>query len=430
MKQMKKSEVAGVEQTIWHMKRDRIGDVVIKDGEVSAVLNRTWAAMSALQGVNDDEDQLELAREFVYLSISKTSFSESPSKQDLSMTNYLHRPLVQTAFNSLLFSVPAQLTLRITSPLDLFLTTHEIQTYSIINSYLISIRRAHLRLSDLWKITSLRRNHPAPLAPPYGSTVKGRAIVQKLRARVKDRSKRIRSVWATSSAALFLLAETEAYFHGEVIKGAWDGFQRWLTGTSSRPVSANYSQLQEDIWATVGELPHADQNSYRQRSHDPQTLSDAHRSCLDSLAQDLLLRTPSFTEPLYRLLQQVDYLVALVHRIHAIWQSLDLEADEGVVDAFSDFHKEEKDVEEQLKVISASVKDAVEVLLQSLRDIDQEKNERYDDGLDAKFDESVYAPPRVGKVYRLLMKLDFGGWFDVVQKDNEGDDHDSDNNDE
>jgi hypothetical protein len=92
---------------------------------------------------------------------------------------------------------------------------------------------------------------------------------------------------------------------------------------------------------------------------------------------------------------------------------LDLEADEGVVDAFSDFHKEEKDVKEQLVVIAERVKSAIEELVKSLRDIDQEK-EGWDNGFAelVLVEEGAYVPAKVGRADRLLMKLDFGGWFD------------------
>ena len=43
---------------------------------------------------------------------------------------------------------------------------------------------------------------------------------------------------ATSSAALFLLGETESYFHGEIVEGTWAGFQSWVPGAPSRPASA------------------------------------------------------------------------------------------------------------------------------------------------------------------------------------------------
>lgn len=101
-----------------------------------------------------------------------------------------------------------------------------------------------------------------------------------------------------------------------------------------------------------------------------------------------------------------------MHRVHAIWQSLDLEADEGVVDAFSDFHKEEKDVKEQLIVVAGRVKSAIADLVKCLRDIDQEK-EGWDSGYAELVleEEGAYVPTKVGRVDRLLMKLDFGGWF-------------------
>jgi hypothetical protein len=162
-----------------------------------------------------------------------------------------------------------------------------------------------------------------------------------------------------------------------------------------------------------------------QLNHDPQTLSDAHRRYLDSLTQDLLLTKDSFTDPLYHLLQQIDHLVALVHRIQSIWQSLDLEADEGVVDAFSDFHKEEKDIEEQLTVVTGRVKSAIELLIQSLQDIDQEKDGRYDMALDTMFDDTAYIPQKMSRVDRLLMKLDFGGWFDANKGDEGNNDHEN-----
>ena len=404
-------------------KRDRLGDVVVKDGEVSAVLARTWAAMASLKGDNDNEEHLELARDLIHLNIVKNSSSTTPQRPASSTASQAPLSLVRTPFNNLLLSVSTQLTLDIPSPLDLFLTATEVQTYSIINSYLLSIRRAHIRLSDLWKITSLRRDHPAPPAPPYGSTAAGQSIVHKLRTRARDRGMKIRSVWATSSAALFLLGETEAYLHGEIVKSTWTGFQRWLTGLPSRPASAVSGRPQEDLWATAGTLPTSTAKSHIQPNHDPQTLSDAHKRYLDSLTQDLLLTKDSFTDPLYHLLQQIDNLVALVHRIHSIWQSLDLEADEGVVDAFSDFYKEEKDVEEQLAVITGRVKGAIELLIKSLQDIDQEKDDRYDVALDAMFDETAYIPQKMSRVDRLLMKLDFGGWFDANKGDEDNNDY-------
>ncbi|EKD20077.1 Spc97/Spc98 family protein [Drepanopeziza brunnea f. sp. 'multigermtubi' MB_m1] len=396
-------------------KRDGLGNIVVKDGEVSAALARTWAALGSLQGQyeeeQDEDELLELARDLVQLNITKsTSGTPSKGSHPVSM-------IAPTPFRNLLFSVPVILTLDIPSPLDLFLTPADVQSCSSINAYLLSIHRAHIRLTDLWKITSLRRDHPAPPGPPYGSSIAGRNKVRTIRSRGKERSQSMRSVWATSSAAVFFLGETEAYLQGEVVQGTWEGFKKWLSGESPRPNSSKSSEDdEEDIWLQAGREPTPQLKNGNK--YDPQTLADAHRRYLSALATSLLLTNPSFTDPLYHLLQQIDHLVALVYRVHSIWQSLDLEADEGVVDAFSDFHKEEKDIKEQLVTVAARVKSAIENLVQCLRNIDQEK-EGWENGFAELVlgEEDAYIPAKVGRVDRLLMKLDFGGWFDAGKKD-------------
>ncbi|KAH7417887.1 gamma-tubulin complex component protein [Cadophora sp. MPI-SDFR-AT-0126] len=396
-------------------KRDGLGNIVVKEGEVSAVLARTWAAMGSLQGQyeeeQDEDELLELARDLVQLSITKSN-STTPSKGQQTASK-----IVSTPFKNLLLSVPVSLSLHIPSPLDLFLTPADVQIYSSINAYLLSIHRAHLRLTDLWKITSLRRDHPAPPGPPYGSSTAGRNKVQTMRTRGKERSQAMRSVWATSSAAVFFLGETEAYLQGEVVQGTWDGFKTWLAGESSRPTSPRSPvDDEDDIWLQAAREPTSQTGN--SNTHDPQTLADAHRRYLSALATTLLLTNSSFTDPLYHLFQQIDHLVALVYRVHSIWQSLDLEADEGVVDAFSDFHKEERDIKEQLVTVANRVKDGIEEIVKNLRDIDQEK-EGWDNGFAELVlgEEGAYVPTKVGRVDRLLMKLDFGGWFDVGKRD-------------
>lgn len=395
-------------------KRNGLSDVVVKDGEVSAVLTRTWASLSALHGLtDDDDDQLEMARNLIDLRIVK------PLEGDWKFSKLTP----STPFDSLLLSVPTALTLKIPSPLDLFITSKEVDIYAQIHTYLLSIRRAHLRLSDLWKITSLRRDHPSPPPPPQGSTARGRVVTKTLRMRGKLRSKQMRNVWATSSAALYLLGELKAYFHNDVLEGTWESLQEWLTGSTlpSFPIKSSAAGTgadeTQDIWAAAGEdLPTNDADDH---SHDPQTLSAAHQRYLLYLKHQLLITTPSFTEPLFSLLQYIDHLVALVHRMHSVWSSLDLEVDEGVVDAFSDFHKEEKQVGAQLVTAAQKVKDAINCLVISLReiDLDVEGRENRLDQLEAEIEdvdlsgEEIYKPKKVGRVDRLLIKLDFGGWL-------------------
>lgn len=130
-----------------------------------------------------------------------------------------------------------------------------------------------------------------------------------------------------------------------------------------------------------------------------------------------MLTTQSYTDALYSLLQQIDILVACVHRIQSIWLSLDLESDDGVVDAFLDLHKEDKNVQVQLHEVSAAVKRAIEVVVESLGGLERDKDGA--DGLSSdelsiasSFEKRDYVPRQIGRIDRLLMKLDFGAWFE------------------
>ncbi|KAK4199441.1 gamma-tubulin complex component protein [Triangularia verruculosa] len=424
-------------------KRDKMGNVTVKEGEVAAVLSRTWAAMGSMKGEYDDagdeEDEgVELARELLRLTIAKRRV---PSASGPAAVESGLATIADTPFRNLLFSVPVVLTLKIPSPLDLFLTQADLQTYTAINSYLLSLRRAHIRLTDLWKITSLRRHHPAPPGPPRGSTRGGRETVLLLRQRQTARSHILRNAWATASAAIFFLGETEAYLQTEVVAGLSDGFHRWLTTGKddyhpqsqtdmNRPFApkppaqapTNNNNQEEanddDIWLNESNTSSPPPNASSLGLHDPETLSHAHRHYLRTLVSLLLLSRATFTDPLYELLVQIDQLVACVNRLHQVWQAADLEADVGVVDAFVDLAKEEKDVQEVLREVETKLKRGIEGLIAELRSLegrhDQEDVVLGEGGEEMEMvmrEKGEYVPRRVGGLGRLLMKLDFGSWF-------------------
>ncbi|KAK0743911.1 gamma-tubulin complex component protein [Schizothecium vesticola] len=335
-------------ENLAYEKRDGLANVVVKDGEVAAVLARTWAAMGSMQGEHAEEDEgLELARDLLRLTVVSKSRSSTADGGGLAS-------IASTPFRNLLFSVPVVLTLQIPSPLDLFLSQSDLATYTTINSYLLSLRRAHIRLTDLWKITPLRRHHPAP--PPCGPT--GRATVRLLRHRHTLRSNILRNAWATASAAIFFLGETEGYLQTEVVAGLTEDLHAWLAPPESPPPG---EQEEEDIWLAENkeEEDHA--------PHDPQSLAAAHRRYLKTLVRRLLLTNVAFTQPLYELLATIDHLVALVRRLQAVWVAADLEADVGVVDAFVDLAREERDVRGELGEVEGRVKRGVEGLVGVLR---------------------------------------------------------------
>ncbi|KAI5868594.1 Spc97/Spc98 family protein [Durotheca rogersii] len=453
-------------------KRSGLGNIVVKEGEVTAVLNKTWAVLSSMQSQHADEDEeLELARDLLRLDLSKTK-PLTPMKVKAGAGSVSPGNIAATPFKNLLFSVPAVLTSQIPPPLDLFLTASDVQVYTAINSYLLSIRRSHLHLTDLWKITSLRRHHPPPPRPPYSTTKGGIARTRVLRERWSARSSAMRSVWSTSSAAIFFLAETEAYLQVEVVEGLWDDFHAWLT-TGRREHARQHSRPP----STYGTRPGTDASSSSDdddddddgnkdgartktasqpegsraedgvphHHHDPQTLAIAHRLYLRTLTRRLLLTREAFTDALYELLVEADRLAALAGRLHGIWGAADLEADEGVVDAFSDLAAEEADARAAIRDAEARVRSAVEAVVGVLRALsmdnafaaeledgdaaaaavgaaeaaDRTAGAAVDgaddvgaDGLDED-GAARYTPRRVGGIDRLLMKLDFGGWFDA-----------------
>ncbi|KAI0450450.1 Spc97/Spc98 family protein [Xylaria acuta] len=452
-------------------KGDTLGTVVVKEGEVAAALARTWAFLGSMQSEHADEDEaLELARDLLRLHVSKSTEAVTPAKGSDRASDKILDAIVPTPFRNLLFSVPVTLTMQIQSPLDLFLTHSDLQIYTAINSYLLSIRRAHLRLTDLWKITSLRRHHPPPPRAPYGNTKAGIAKTRLLRERWSLRSSIMRSTWSTSSAAIFFLGETEAYLQVEVVEGLWSHFHDWVTGTSthepptrrrgehfSRPPTStsqglifpsrgnnnasNDDDARPESSTKTTTATHeeeeadadadADAQPKNHHHHDPQTLSTAHRQYLGALTRRLLLTRHAFSAPLHELLIQIDQLVALVHRLHAVWVSADLEADEGVVDAFSnDLDAEERDVRAQLRGVERRVKFGIEDVVAALRTLSLDsafaaEMEGEEEGGNLDEEEVVdedgvgekYRPRRVGGIDRLLMKLDFGGWFGPAIED-------------
>ncbi|KAI8317249.1 hypothetical protein K4K59_010006 [Colletotrichum sp. SAR11_240] len=411
-------------------KREGVGQFAVKEGEVAAVLAKTWGEMGLMQGQHADEDEgLEIGRQLLRLNLTKSK-PAVPLKLEASTSQPTTKTLATTPFRNLLLSVPVILTMQIPSPLDMFLTSSDLQIYSTINSYLLSIRRAHIRLTELWKITSLRRHHPAPPGPPAGSTRAGRSKVVLLRQRYTTRSNALRSAWVTCSSALFFLSETEAYLQTEIVAGLWEGFQEWLTSSEKKPETKPNSTLpskapsaaasedeDDDIWLaqSTSNLNLGPKTPESTPTHDPQSLATAHRAYLRALSTRLLLTFPSYTDPLYNLLTHTDHLVALTTRLHAVWTSMDLEADAGVVDAFVDLEIEEKDVRAAIRDVEKHVKDGIREVIAALRSLEADpaafadEEEGGEEGV--LREEGEYIPRRVGGVERLLMKLDLGGWF-------------------
>lgn len=383
---------------------------IIKEGEVSAVLTRTWAAMVSLQSTDDEDidEDLELARDLVSLSLKSLGPMPLENGRGTMLT-----------FDDLLLPSPTTLTLHIPSPLDLFLTSSEVQTYSHIHGYLLALRRAHHRLSQTFLLSVLRRDHPSPKAPSHLPSQIQLQTLERMRHRAIYRTKLLRPVWATISSAAFLLAELAAYLEGEVIKSSWIAFHNWLDPTSSSTTASSRPATSSSTASFAPLNPSASfpfKRSVRTKStenlnHDPETITRAHRTYLSFLTQALLLTSPQFITQLRSLMDAVDHLTALTQRLETVYRNLDLEADMGVVDTFTNYKTEERDVLREVDGARGKVETGLKGVVGTLREVDADRTgggSRTIDAIVLDPENYGFIPERVGGLDRLLMKLDWG----------------------
>ena len=374
--------------------------LLIKDAELSQTLSRTWRTLASRHD-SDDDGVFDFARTHVTLAAPRRATAR-PSSSDGAAA--ISPPLSSVVFHDMLFPNASALGMTITPPLDLVISSRDIETYSAINAYLVAIRRSHSRLSDLWKKTPARRNYPEPPGPRYSSSEAGRAKIAMGRERVKQRTAATRKIWASCSAAIFLLAETAAYLEGEIITSSWDRLMQWV----KVPVIGD---AQETGTATV-ESVHGSKEAH----HDPETLAAGHRAFLASLTYALLLTDVPYTKDLRSLLGNIDQLVAQFDRLLSVQQKLDLEHDAGHEGGLVE--DEERKVALDLDRARKKVDSDLKSVINRLSQLDQERigAGRYLDLSGAET--GGFEPWKGGGVDRLLMKLEFGRMreegFDIV----------------
>jgi hypothetical protein len=260
------------------------------------------------------------------------------------------------------------------------------------------------------------------------------------------------------------------------VAGAWQHFRNWLYrthdslstgGSASRPVSrlqtasrpqtahsrpqtaTSSSSLKTSHSAkplAIPEIATTDPfNEFmlplQNTQHDPESLTVAHRRYLASLAQALFLTDVPYTSALRSFLTDTDHLVGLISRLETVQRNLDLEADEGVVDALADYAREERLLWQDLRDAREAVEEGMKEIISRLRDIDDSRAGEGRKGLDyaptttardnkeilshpSVASEDTYVPRKAAGVDRLLMKLDFSGLSDHVQSLDHFDDHD------
>lgn len=409
--------------------------LVVKDGDVLHALAQTWAELYSLQNEEDPVDEsLDLARDLVRLSITATKSGHTVAPLYDEVGSDLVTEISDISFEDLLFPTRTSLSVEVRAPLDLFLSMSDIAVYSKIHSYLLGIRRAQIRINDLWKHSFLRKSYPSPWGPPRSNTPFGQSKLQLGRQRDNVRLSQMRPVWATSSASLFVLSEIGSFFQGEVVNSCWQHFREWIQGglatgtpsTSSRPgTSASRKSGYSD--SPIEDRADFDCSSQTAPQRlDPETLTVAHRRYLSSLVQSLFLTDKPFTEALRSFLSLIDHFIALIIRLESVQRNMDLETDEGVVDALADYPREETELLEALRTARMEVEGGIRDVVARLREIDDSRSgegrKMFDlvrharatpltdrqNGSSVNPQSCQYLPRKTAGVDQLLMKLDFG----------------------
>lgn len=353
----------------------------IKDSELQQTINATWKAM-ALRDDEVGDEILDFAEKHLTLAAPVNNDSR-PSTSD--SINGNAPALTSVAFDDLLFPSSVVLRLNITAPFDLILSQREIETYSAINSYLLALKRAQVKLSEMWRRTTARRDNAAARQIHSISTAETES-----RKRTVDRRVATRKIWASCSAAIFLLSEVSAYLEGEIICESWNHFEDW----AKTPAEAE--QLEDSVAST-------EQQSKTQR--DPETLAAGHRLFLASLTYALLMNDIPFMKELRSLLGNVDQLIAFFNRLLDTQQKADIEHAAGTETGITS--DDEQSTSLALDRARKKVDSDLKSVVHRLKQLDHERvgSGRY---LDATNAETDFKPWKGGGVDRLLMKLEFG----------------------
>ena len=361
----------------------------MKEAELNQTLGQTWKAL-AMRDDTEENLAFDFARKNTTLSLPRKASSRPTTSDSATAAS---PKLSSIAFNDTLFPSAADLVLEITPPLDLFISKREVETYSAINAYLISVRRSHLRLADLWRRTPARREHPAPPGPRSNATEAARAAQAPARKRATKRTVAARRVWATCSAAICLLSETAAYLEGEIIRCSWECFETWL----EQPAD---SASETDDPRTDVDAPS------KPAQRDPETLAAGHRAFLAALTYALFLTDVPYTKELRSLLNNVDQLIALFVRLLDVQQRIDLDQYAGL--EIEHIEEDERKIALELDRARKRVDSDLKSVINRLRQLDHERigAGRY---LDLSCVETGgFEPWKGGGVDRLLMKLEFG----------------------
>lgn len=360
---------------------------IVKEGEVSSILTRTWGVLSSLQGEETNDERLDTARDLLYLSLVKP-----PPATSAASTPVHPKARLGESFKDLLVGVPITLNFHLSWPLELFLQPVDLETYDAIFAYLVSVRRTLIRLQTLWRG---RRYPPSPLA---FSKSENRAVAKARREVIKKREGIERAVWATAGLNVFFLEALVGYWQGEVVEGAFGALMDVL-GEGLEETSEEQQQRQEDedgdVWMAEGESE--DVKSIEEKTkeqQDPESLMREHHLYLSRLKRGLFLADHQFAPLLKKFLIASEALASHVERMGRRNHLTDL-------NITPNSSTNEREVAECMASCRL-VRNLLGMLVERLQRMDEER--------DIGGGELLFSERKggggVGKIDRLLMRLD------------------------
>ncbi|KAL7269271.1 hypothetical protein RUND412_008072 [Rhizina undulata] len=385
---------------------------LIKEGEVSAILTRTWGVLSSLQGEEVIDERLDTARDLLYLSLHKPPSAASTPLQKL-------RP--SENFKDFLVGVSVTLNFHLSWPLELFLHQADLEIYDAIFAYLISVRKTQIRLHSLWA----GRRYPPP--PESLSRIANRELAKKRRETLKRREQAERRIWATASICVFFLKTMGAYWQSEVVEGAFRVLMKVLeAGTRGRGARVEHDGFDSDedeaegtdIWADQGKsegrktentepVYHSEEEIRAQQ--DPESLMRAHHLYLATLRRGLFLSDRVFAPLLKKFLTSCDELVSRIIRLGKRNMFIDLDVDG------EDLDRQMKEAAREMRELEAcceEVRTFLGGLVERLQRMDEERDAGDLFGANTGFDAArlgvMGRDMDAGKIDRLLMRLDLG----------------------
>ena len=384
-----------------------LDSIVMQDGDVSGLLQQAWSDLLASRDNDADVDEcIDLGRRTLHLRLDR-------------------RRSEAMAFDTFLLPATTSLHLELprNSSLDLFLAPQDLDLYSEINSFLISIRRASLHLSAQWKLSVLRRVQPSPLKPPLSATKDGQKRTAAQRQVYEKRWHTSRYIWATISKALFVISELDTYLHGEVISRANNDFNAWFSSLEDSEVNDDIdpdstSSAENNLKNPTSGFRTSQQShtssryrpsrlSTHKQHSDPATLASAHQRYLQALQSSLLLDEPAFCSTLHTLLKTLDHFVALFPQLEAAQQNLDLDIKSSADIPLSSYVQDERRTLEEMKRSGKDVEEQITALIKAVQVVEERRRADTRDLVDGLGRmELGFVPWKSRTLERLLIKLD------------------------